>query len=481
VIFYNSVLVNKLMFGRKETEQHKIITLGYDVKITPAGKPYIIEINGSRSGLKGIDQLTGEETDEVRKNIRKDLAKRFDLGVREDFFDKKWEDLEEIPRLISLVGPEQSDQLSLPGRQQKFLEKPAEYQMEVLEGVCSKFVKWAYINRKRFLELGKYFSETGYDDPHEAEEVWDMLQRITGITCWYKDDELGTVFHTNIQTRKQLKILREFVKFYFEEKEKSEVAVLKLGEDFLDGKIWFNPAYYVVGEHDLREVSDGKPFVKFRKSLPSNSSKLENLCDDKLTQKKFIPEEFQTYHRVIECPFAPKEFVKHLGKKKPDLSKDLVVVKQIVNGSCGNEVKIINVNDPSKQAVFKSELWPNYNGEPLMMEGFVPSKKIYCNDTHDYHDGCMRYLVDLHVINEGRRLRYEPIFERGYWRLAPIGQNGERVYYSNEQDKDPENWKYRVNLSNKAIAAPALMGDLEIARAAVMESVKLIMRKPKLF
>jgi len=159
----------------------------------------------------------------------------------------------------------------------------------------------------------------------------------------------------------------------------------------------------------------------------------------------------------------------------------MVVVKKIRGGNCGNEVRIINVDNPINHAVFKEELWKGYGGEPVLMEGFVPSKKIYCDQTGDYHDGCMRYLVDLHVVKKSGGLEYKSIYEAAYWRLAPVGLNGNRVFYTHEQDEDIENWKYKVNLANGAIPAKAMSGDLQTAREAVMSSVGMIMAESHLF
>lgn len=483
--------------GQKKEEEHKVITLGYDVKITPEGKPYIIEINGKYSGLKGLETITGEKVEKARQGIRKEIAKNFDLSVRQDRFGKKWEDLDKIPKLVSLkvrgkdeilesemdcdILWDQSGALSLGQRQQRFLDQPAEKQGEFLNDACSKFVVWAYVNRNRFLEIKKYFAKNKYNDPHDAAEVWSLLERISGINSCSDDEELGAIFNANHQTKKQLKILKEFIGFYYQEKANLDPIILKVDQVNLNGKIWLNPNFYMVGENDFHESSEEKPYIKFWEAWQLNSDLLEKLCEDKLGQKKFIPKDFQVFHQVVECPFDPREFLKMMEKQKNKFAENLVVVKKIKGGNCGNEVKIINTEEPGNRAIFKSELWSGYEGEPILMEGFVPSKKIYCDETGDYHDGCMRYLVDLHVVKQRGKLSYEPVYEAGYWRLAPIGSNGRRVFYSQEQETDLDNWKYKVNLANGAIPAMAMADDLAKARRAVMNSVEMIMAKPRLF
>ncbi|MGL5830617.1 MAG: hypothetical protein ACRCZE_00535 [Candidatus Altimarinota bacterium] len=461
----------------RKTEEHKLVTLGYDVKITPEGNPYIIEINGKNSGLKGLDRIMGGEVGEIRQNARVHIVSEFDVNVREDVFGKKWEDLSFPPEIVSLATRSSDDVSVMSERYLNFLEKPEIKQWELLKKMYVQFFCWAMKIIKYIPELEEYFSEKNLQKEFNPKEI---LAKVLGEVTYVKDKEVGEFFVTGQQTKRQIELMKDFVEFYFRNKKAVKNKVL-IVDDHLFGKVWFNPKHYVVGAEDSFELSIRPPFLKFRGKLKINSDELEEVCEDKLEQKKFIPEDYRAFYKQVECPFDPREFLKIIGKSKSKFSDKLVVVKKIKGGNCGNEVRIINVDDPINHAVFKSELWKGYGEEPILMEEFVPSKKIYCDQTGDYHDGCMRYLVDLHVVKKSGRLEYKTIYEAAYWRLAPVGLNGNRVFYTYEQEKDIENWKYKVNLANGAIPAKALSLDLETAREAVMNSVEMIMAKPDLF
>jgi len=48
-------------------------TLGFDAKIKPDGGPIIIEINGSNSGIAGLEKLTGQNIAAIREKIREQV------------------------------------------------------------------------------------------------------------------------------------------------------------------------------------------------------------------------------------------------------------------------------------------------------------------------------------------------------------------------------------------------------------------------
>lgn len=48
-------------------------TLGFDAKITPEDRPVIIEINGSNSGIAGLEKITGDNLAIVREQIREQI------------------------------------------------------------------------------------------------------------------------------------------------------------------------------------------------------------------------------------------------------------------------------------------------------------------------------------------------------------------------------------------------------------------------
>lgn len=457
--------------------EHKVITLGYDVKITPEGKPYIIEINGKRSGLKGLEKIADGKVERCRRDARLKIIRQFDVNVREDVFGKKWEDLEYLPEFVSL-GTKEDGVSIMSERYLKFLRKPEAKQWELLKKMYIGFLAWALSKREVVSEISEYFSEENLQKPFNPKE---MMGKILGQISYMRDKECGEIFIVAEQTTREAELMKDFIEFYFQHKIPKKSKVMLIDEHLL-GKVWFNPKHYVVGANDEYDFSImEKPFLKFRGRMAQNSDELEEVCEDKLKQKEWIPKDFQVFYQEVECPFDPREFLKMMEGGRGKFSDELVVAKKIKGGNCGNEVKIINVKDPANRAIFKSELWSGYEGEPILMEGFVPSKKIYCDETGDYHDGCMRYLVDLHVQKKRGKLIYEPIYEAGYWRLAPVGLNGKGILNDQERQSDAENCKYKANLANGAIPAKAYNGDLEMARKAVMTSVEMIMAKPEVF
>jgi hypothetical protein len=61
------------MFHMKNPTVYKC-TLGFDGKINPEGKPFIIEINGCNSGIAGLETLTQQSILEIRRRIQRDLV-----------------------------------------------------------------------------------------------------------------------------------------------------------------------------------------------------------------------------------------------------------------------------------------------------------------------------------------------------------------------------------------------------------------------
>jgi hypothetical protein len=245
-----------------------------------------------------------------------------------------------------------------------------------------------------------------------------------------------------------------------------------LDDELLENKyIWTSPNHRLISDLDTLDYS--KDGLKVWRLIPRNNRLLEEICDDKAMQKKYVPEKYLAESYSVEAVNIPKYLnSKELWSRKR-LSENMLVVKPIVGGARGERVNIFKKGD---EVFDLDEVYDDK--EIILLEDFVPSKPIYSSRTKDFHDGCMRYLVDLHVTKKDEVIKYEPIFKAGYWRLSPLGLNYELI--PDKSFSGQENLRFKANLAQGAIPAETDKEDLEIARIAIMESVDLIMADSKL-
>lgn len=170
----------------------------------------------------------------------------------------------------------------------------------------------------------------------------------------------------------------------------------------------------------------------------------EKLChtEDTLEDKLACDAHFSTLRQFkVPTLLATRE---NLDLIRAEYAPEFIVVKPRY-GSRGAGVNIISASEARESEG--------------VAEPFVPSKKIFCPETANYHDGCMRYVVLVEKPKNGALRIYH---FSGYWRLCPkpIKEYG---------DVDA----MRANFCQRAIPVKASDNDLELARSSVESFVPI--------
>ena len=473
-----------------ETE-NSIITLGYDVKIPPENDPYIIEINGSASGQKGHEILSGDIEHEKRLKACIKAHRKYSHCRTDVNYDRLQKNI------VSKVRPGVIDSFDVGERMKNYRNNT---------GVAGHKA-----DRETVIDALKTWADREVD-----EADLEVYLEFWGIKDFYRDPDVGFTFICDpqkINSHGSKESFREYLTSLYRSRETVLRKIILVSGEVPVEAIWVSPDMIKASKGDVAlyntyEETDLLKTIKFvtgiisgnyREELPlifagemmlplpdiskivrsvrvehsiyralaGNPEKLEAMTKDKMTQKRYIPKHF----RPPACTNgAWDEFIERM-RRRSDLAvngnKYPYIVIKPKDGIQGDNIEIVSISDP--EAVCKKLAWHDFT--QTLLEAFIPSKPIINSKTGKAHDGCMRYLLDILVQRNFDRIKYKPIYESAYWRLAPKPM----------QSRCKNINKYRANLAKNAIPEQCSPDEIKTARKAVMQSVALIMDDVSLF
>lgn len=442
-----------------------LVTLGYDIKITPDGNPYIIEINGQASGLKGLEKLKGADARVLRDKSRFKAYQQYSDYRRDENSGTLLRDIEisEVPLLIEYfdINARLDDYIATSSDEERQRDNNMLY---------DKFAEWLLVSKKSPLAYPGKLKQLGLDTA-------------------FRDKDVGIVFLTDpevISTNGTLKDLHSFMEYFFSDQPLEKRAIIGLPPVCSGEAFWCDPRHFKIIMNDVAvcRLEQGlTPVSVLRKIINrtrlelsvyrgmENPPLLESMTHDKIHQKKYIHEKHTApYYAGSQSHWD--QFMQNIRESRPDLVPEghkypYVVIKPR-SGCQGEGISFLSLSDVNLALVQSGAA---LGGQGDIIEAFIPSKDLVNPATGKPHDGCMRYLLDILVKRNGDTLRYKPIYEGAYWRLAPQPV---------DSDAKLEN-RLKANLAQNAIPAECTSDDLKTARHAIKESLDLIVSDPRLF
>jgi hypothetical protein len=457
----------------------QLITLGFDVKITPHSAAAIIEVNGINSGIEGYKQLHGKESTEAQRELAR--ASRASQPVTDLLFGKDGSRIRYINQNDLVTGNSDASKgwtqlgASLAERMSRSWKTLyCAQREEILEKMYGCFGVWE--ERAAQHHTAIMSAKAGAAGEGQLEQFKDMLYRLWGVSRFGIDPQLGLIIESMMPPEGELRSLfKSFLRDLYTEFPVSS-KVISIDKPYQDGSLWIHPDHWLVAEEHFRSNSDGTVWV-VESSIPRNSKRLVGLTRNKIGQKEFIPKHLQAPFVVWRGSWdGVEQFLADLtsGNLEPSLIDTerypFVVVKRN-RGSHGDGVTIVSMHDSKK---IRSLLMQMNPGEGLV-EAFVPSKPISSgSEPSRQHDGCMRFLVDFLVEDGPTGLSWSPVFEANYWRLSPLTL-GEAA----EQPNDA--LKANLTGTRRAIPKATTDSDADIARVAVKEVIESLIHHRNLF
>ena len=466
--------------------ERQMVTLGFDIKLTPQGKPAIIEVNGVDSGIKGFVELVGASVEDERMFTRLELLGSAPKDLLYNRADRRNWDLDSHE-----VIDTRDDRCKLnSGRKEraKLVEimsrwwKPRteDQRREVLKPMLEAFVEWRAQDPRHeeaTIVAGVKLAYLGYSGDNLGRV---LLNSVIGISRWGIAEGLGLIVECfdNFSSASVESQQKFFELLYRKFPLQSSPKHILVDDEYWDRSMWVHPGHWL--HPSTVEVTESHGRIKILNlDCRSNSAKLQAVTHDKVVQKDYLPPQLMAPFFVWTGNVSALErFIDDLSVNRFQSSlidpaqHPYAVVKER-RGSHGHKVHIVALSDRSGIV----ERFKSAENESILLEGFVPSKAIRHPRSADQHDGCMRYLVDCEVRTGKQGRTLVPFFEVAYWRLSPEAVQS-RDYSSQDLDR-----RFKANLTGEHRAIPRLASPAEIAiaRAAVEESLALLAARPELF
>lgn len=416
----------------------RIVTLGLDLKQTPGGKWGVIELNGMRSGIDGVVQLTGyRDLEEQRLRQWERCATLFRVpGAQLDTEPTVFHEAD----LLQLAQHHPGDRLLL---------------LERVYRIVDEWSAQAGDEGRTFREYKEQLSDE--ENPLMAHGT--ALLGCFGFAEMTIQPKVGLIIerlgHTEAELPRTL-MERLFAVFPIQE----SVTIVRQQGDPLRS-VCVHPEHFVTSQH----------FPATRKPVHWHSIFFEQLMDDKWEQKRWIiPKEYQAssllWQNNLEEVRSFLDVALARGRHGLyDPVQPFVVVKPRF-GSLGKGVRVHRITDWQNIAADLQERKP----EQALIELFVASKDI-TSVQGNVHDACMRLLVDYEV--DARQKMQNRLFCTGYWRLSPRPANAR----CSLEERHRANFHGEVPAIPKPAGRKDMIGGLRVAE----EIVALISQKPLLF
>jgi hypothetical protein len=468
--------------SRPPTIQPQLITLGFDLKITPSGHVAIIEVNGINSGMEGYKRLHGEIEESKRWVSRVDGSS---TPIDDILFEKDGTEVRHLNAQDIVRGSNYSiDAGKYNGHSRSLMERMScwwknagtEVRGALILRIASHFDEWRKGDARAECALLAAESRIPGDLPPSFRAL-EMLRILWGVSRVGIDPQLGLIIESQEPPQGERKeLLQGFLRQVYQDFP-VDPQVIAVDPSYYDGSLWCHPHHWIINAKEVIKVSDDKAILCNFTSVVTNSRELVAITSDKIAQKEFLPKEFQAPFIVWQGYWEPvQQFLTDLIQgeiKSPliDLDKFPFIVVKRNSGSHGDGVNIIDI---SKTEELES-LLRNIPAGSALVEAFVPSQKIQ-NPANNgkFHDGCMRYLIDVRIEEGESGMISTTLFNACYWRLSPA--NLEDAALS-------PNSALKANLTGKQPAIPqkASVADIELANGAVEVALRRLLLHRELF